>query len=105
MLLFCEFRQSLSLFLEVNILKINTRFLVPLVALAFSGCATTGDGSVWKCSANGLLTAGYDGGEMAYIHLQGFASGHNYEVSLNAQRTEATGTTRNGTPFVCTKSK
>ncbi len=79
--------------------------LVVLTIAAISGCATTGDGANWKCSAQGLVNSYYTGSDSAMIHLQGFASGGNYNVIKNAQGTEATGTTANGTPFACVKSK
>jgi hypothetical protein len=79
--------------------------LVALAMAAFSGCAATGDDATWKCSAQGLLNSYYVGSDNAMIHLQGFSSGGNYKVSKNAQGTEATGTTANGTPFKCVKTK
>jgi hypothetical protein len=72
---------------------------------AISGCASTGDGAIWECSAQGLVNSHYTGSDSAMIHLQGFSSGGNYKVSKNAQGTEATGTTGNGTPFKCVKTK
>lgn len=76
---------------------------IVLMAAASAGCATTGDGSSWKCSANGLVSSYYTGSDKAMIHLEGFSSGGNYLVTKNAQGTEATGNTANGTPFTCTK--
>lgn len=80
-------------------------FLIALTAIAISGCATTGDGASWKCSAQGLVNAHYTGSGTAMIHLQGFSSGGSYTVTKNAQGTEATGTTANGTPFTCIKTQ
>lgn len=79
--------------------------LTVLVMIAISGCATTGDGAVWKCSAKGIVNSYYTGSETAMIHLQGFPSGGTYKVTKNDQGTEATGTTGNGTPFACVKSQ
>jgi hypothetical protein len=78
--------------------------LAVLLAATVSGCATTGDGGSWKCSAQGLVNSLYTGSDSAMIQLQGFSSGGNYKVTKNAQGTEATGTTANGTPFTCAKS-
>lgn len=55
----------------------------------------------WTCTAPGLVTASYDGGHSAYVHLEGFSQGGVYAVSLNSARTAATGVTANGTRFVC----
>lgn len=83
----------------------NIKFsLLVLLVATISGCATTGDGASWKCSAQGLVSSYYTGSDSAMIHLQGFSSGGNYKVTKNAQGTEATGTTGNGTPFTCVKS-
>ena len=78
---------------------------IVLMAAAIAGCATTGDGSNWKCSAKGLVNSYYVGLDTAMIHLEGFSSGGNYKVTKNAPGTEATGTTANGTPFMCVKSQ
>ncbi len=78
-------------------------FLTIVTTVAVSGCATTGDGSSWQCSAEGLINAHYTGSDRAMIHLQGFSSGGSYKVSKNADGTEATGTTANGTPFKCVR--
>lgn len=48
-----------------------------------------------------MVNGSYDGGNSAYIHLEGFSSGGNYPVTLNSSRTVATGTTANGTKFTC----
>lgn len=79
--------------------------LVVLAAVAISGCATTGDSANWKCSAQGLVNSHYTGSDSAMIHLQGFSSGGSYKVTKNAQGSEASGTTANGTPFKCVKSQ
>jgi hypothetical protein len=74
------------------------------IAIAISGCATPGDGAKWTCSAAGLVSANYDGSEYANVQLQGFSRTSPYKVTLDAQRTKATGTTANGTPFTCVKA-
>lgn len=79
--------------------------LTVLATIAISGCATTGDGASWKCSAQGMVNSYYAGSDTAMIHLTGFPSGGTYKVTKNAQGTEATGTTGNGTPFTCVKSQ
>jgi hypothetical protein len=79
--------------------------LATSIALAISGCASPGDGATWTCSATGLVSGRYDGSEYANVQLQGFSRGSDYKVKLNEQRTEATGTTANGTPFTCVKAK
>lgn len=76
---------------------------VVLVAAALAGCAATPGSGSWQCSADGLVNAHYTGGDSAMIHLQGFSSGGQYPVKKNGQGTEASGTTANGTPFVCKK--
>ena len=86
-------------------LRASIALLATSIAMAISGCASPGDGATWTCSATGLVSAKYDGSEYANVHLQGFSSGGNYKVKLNEQRTEATGTTANGTPFTCVKAK
>lgn len=77
--------------------------LAIMAVAAVSGCATTGDGASWKCSALGLANSHYTGSDIAMIHLQGFSTGGSYKVTQNAQGTEATGVTANGTPFKCVK--
>ena len=78
---------------------------IVLMAATIAGCATTGEGANWKCSANGLVNSYYTGSDRAMIHLQGFSSGGNYIVTKNSRGTEATGNTANGTPFTCVKSQ
>ena len=77
--------------------------LAIMAVAAVSGCATTGDGASWKCSAQGLANSHYTGSDIAMIHLQGFSTGGSYKVTQNAQGTEATGVTANGTPSKCVK--
>ena len=77
--------------------------LAIMAVAAVSGCATTGDGASWKCSAQGLANSHYTGSDIAMIHLQGFSTGGSYKVTQNAQGTEARGVTANGTPFKCVK--
>ena len=78
---------------------------LPVFALvvALGACATPGDGGAWTCTAKDLVSARYDGSEYASVHLSGYQSGSSYKVTLNSARTEATGTTGNGTPFTCVK--
>lgn len=57
----------------------------------------------WRCSAPGLVSASYDGGSTAYVHLSGFSSGGNYAVVKKGK--VATGTTQNGTTFTCRATK
>jgi len=57
--------------------------------------------STWKCSADGLAAAEYDGSASAFIRLVRYSRGSMYPVKLNDERTEATGTTGDGTPFKC----
>lgn len=73
--------------------------------LAVVGCASSkSDGADWKCSAQGLVSSKYTGGEHATIQLQNFTSAGTYKVTKNAQANEATGTTANGVPFKCSKT-
>lgn len=76
---------------------------VAAAVVVLSGCVSTGDGSKWTCSAEGLVNSNFTGGDFAMIQLQGFASGGSYKVVKNAAATEAKGTTANGAPFVCKK--
>lgn len=84
-----------------------SRLVVFAVAVAVGGvsavAAETAAGT-WTCTAPGLVSASYDGGAAAYVHLVGFAYGGTYAVTLNAKKTVATGTTANGTRFTCTRS-
>jgi hypothetical protein len=57
----------------------------------------------WTCTAPGLVSFQYTGGATAYIHLSAFPTGGTYAVTLNAAKTQASGTTANGTRFVCRK--
>jgi hypothetical protein len=59
----------------------------------------------WKCSAEDLAEADFNGGETARIRLAAFRRGDSYPVTFNADKTEAKGTTGNGTPFICVKEK
>ena len=89
--------------------KLRTSFLaLPAAAiiLVLGACQTTEqtsseDDGTWKCEAKGIANFRYDGGATAYIHLNPYYKGNDYPVSLNSTQTEATGTTGNGTPFVC----
>ena len=53
--------------------------LAIMAVAAVSGCATTGDGASWKCSAQGLANSHYTGSDIAMIHLQGFSTGGSYK--------------------------
>ncbi|WP_076857906.1 hypothetical protein [Bradyrhizobium mercantei] len=77
--------------------KVKAALTVALLAVSsIPACAA------WTCSAPGLITGQYDGGDSAYIHLTGFRTGNNYPVAKKGNR--ATGTTKNGTHFVCTQN-
>lgn len=89
----------------MSLLSFHCRLSVLASAVLFVACATPSDGSIWACSAKDLVSARYDGTEFAFVHLSGFQSGAQYKVRLNDARTEATGTTGNGTPFTCKKGK
>lgn len=69
---------------------------------AIAGTVDAGNG--WTCTADKIKNAKYDGSARAYIHLDPYGRGERYKVALNAANTEATGTTGNGTPFVCKKA-
>lgn len=68
-----------------------------------SACATTSNGAAWNCTANNIVAGHYNGGEYAYIQLQGFEYGGNYAVTQDGNKTRATGKTKNGTLFECRK--
>ena len=55
----------------------------------------------WTCTAPGLVTANYNGGNMAYVHLARYTSGGNYMVVKDPSGKKATGKTADGTTFVC----
>ncbi len=82
----------------------RSAILCGVVLAVMTGCATTGDGGRWTCAADGMQSGSYDGSEYANIHLRGYSYGGRYKVEKNADGTEAKGTTRDGTPFVCKKS-
>ena len=71
------------------------------VSVTLAGTVNAGNG--WKCTANNIQNASYNGGSSAYIHLRPYNKGKRYAVRLNSNKTRATGTTTNGTSFVCTK--
>ena len=76
-----------------------------LALLTLPAAAQTVDaGNGWTCTADKILNARYDGKKRAYIHLAPYGKGERYRVTLNADKTQATGKTGNDTPFVCTKS-
>ncbi|WP_295845432.1 hypothetical protein [Tardiphaga sp.] len=62
---------------------------------------TPAHAETWTCSAPGIISGNYDGGSMAYIHLTGYPDGGTYSVSKHGNK--ATGTTKNGTKFTCSK--
>jgi hypothetical protein len=66
---------------------------------AFVLLASTQAHASWTCTAPNLVSASYDGGSSAYVHLQGFSSGGTYSVTKKGK--VATGTTANGTKFTC----
>jgi hypothetical protein len=84
---------------NVSLVSIFGLMLPALIA----GCAT--DGSLttkqWKCEANNLINSNYTGGDYAMIHLAPYESGGRYKVTKEGST--ATGTTANGTKFVCTE--
>lgn len=57
--------------------------------------------ATWKCEANGLADSQYDGSGNAYVRLSRYGRGSYYSVTLNSDRTEASGVTGDGTPFKC----
>lgn len=76
--------------------------------LGLTACATSSGaskqvdaGNGWKCSANSILGARYDGGNSANIHLAPYSYGGNYVVTKSVDGKTATGTTANGTSFTC----
>lgn len=73
--------------------------VVCLCIPTFATAQTTSN--AWKCSAPGLRAAKYEGGEKAYIHLEGFSHGGYYKVTRKGK--VATGTTANGTTFTCSQ--
>jgi hypothetical protein len=73
------------------------RLVLITAALFFAFTPAHAEG--WTCSAPGMVSGSYDGGNAAYIHLTGFSTGGTYPVTRNGKR--ATGTTKNGTKFVC----
>jgi hypothetical protein len=73
------------------------KFFCCLAFLAVTSISAHAEG--WSCSAPGMVSGSYDGGSSAYIHLTGFPSGGTYPVQKQGKR--ASGTTKNGTRFVC----
>jgi len=78
-------------------------FSVAALAFTLVGCNSNPSSPAWRCEASGIVNSHYTGGEFAMIHLSGFSSGGQYKVQLNADKTAASGTTANGTPFTCFK--
>jgi len=72
-----------------------------LAAFLVLFASSTARAENWTCSAPGMVTGSYDGGPTAYIHLSGFNRGSDYPVQKKGSR--ATGVTKNGTRFVCTR--
>lgn len=71
-----------------------------LVTLSMASSASA---ATWECKAAGIQNYTYKGGDSAYIHLAGFPRGSDYPVVVSKDGKKATGTTKNGTPFTCTK--
>lgn len=79
--------------------------------LTVAGCTTTESDTsaaasttaAWTCTADNLVDSRYSGGSSAYIHLKGYGSGGRYRVTRQSDGT-ATGKTKDGTPFTCTRS-
>lgn len=74
-------------------------FAYSLVCLAAVFAPISTAQAAWICSAPGMISGSYDGGDSAYIHLTGFPSGGSYPVKKSGK--SASGTTKNGTRFVC----
>lgn len=53
----------------------------------------------WVCEAQNLVSGNYSGGGYANIHLSPYSYGGSYPVVKNGDT--ATGTTKDGTKFVC----
>ncbi len=53
----------------------------------------------WTCEASNLKASNYSGGAYAYVHLSSYSSGGSYPVVKEGST--ATGTTADGTKFVC----
>ena len=79
-------------------------FSFVVAPLFISGCVTTG-GEKWTCTGERMINSYYTGSDKAMIHLEGYSRGGNYDVTKNAEGTQATGTTRDGTAFTCTKAQ
>jgi hypothetical protein len=79
--------------------------LIAFTMIAIVGCATTGDGSKWTCSANDIKNSGYNGSDIAFIHLGRYAGGSTYKVTKSADGKTAKGETSDGTPFTCVKGE
>lgn len=87
--------------------KIKLVLAVMSAATLISGCNSSSvrDDSSWECTAKGLVNSHYTGSSHAMIHLSGYSSGGSYQVTLNEQKTVASGTTKDGTPFTCKKAR
>ncbi len=76
-------------------------FALAVAAVALPAPASAaGEPTKWTCTAPGLKSASYDGGGVAYVHLQAFSKGGRYPVTRKGN--VATGQTANGTTFTCT---
>ena len=73
-----------------------------LLILGLLLASTSAYAQAWTCSAPGMISGSYDGGESAYIHLNGFPSGGTYPVRKQGKR--ATGTTKNAETIRTSKS-
>lgn len=99
-------------------MKIKMLIAIIPMTLILQACGGSSDGKItsdnrtttkltaskWTCTAQGLKEARYDGSNEAYIHLSAYTTGGKYKVTKNAEGTKATGKTKDGTEFTCTKS-
>jgi hypothetical protein len=83
------------------------RGVVAVAALCFAGSAMAEDSvktlAGWNCSAPGIKSAEYGGGDVATIQLASDKAGGVYTVTRVDAKT-ARGVTSNGTPFSCSRS-
>lgn len=74
-------------------------YILPFTLL--TGCATSGDGAAYTCTAPRLLSGSYQAGATtARIHLSGYSSGGTYRVKDIGGGIVA-GSTADGTRFTC----
>jgi hypothetical protein len=93
--------------LEIVRENLNMKIVAIVLSTVFwlTACQTpkVKSDSNWVCNANGLAGFSYSGGATANIHLQGYSRGGDYPVIFNQNKTQVTGTTKNGTDFFCEK--